>query len=203
MNLSFILGFVVALAVLFAVAMIAMPDLFAKTDHEVLRWFNAAHAVLLNINSKNFNIYAGWLPNAKNKQIEINSLSKYWDIEDRNTLLTTVDWLVKEGHNAKYERNHTDDIVAWDLSRALSIIASGYVAGYVSKPEALDYSLPIAKFAQEKFKSWDDFMASYLRGFEYWSGNSAKPRWEIYERLRKLPKGPYSLDWNLNLSKVW
>lgn len=101
-------------------------------------------------------------------------------------------------------------ISAWDKSRAMSILAYGYLAGYYTYEEAMDKSLEIGQQIQTAFGSWDDFMNSYFMGYTYWSAedpenpsSQAAERKKLYEDLKEKTSSPYKLDWNLTLEKSW
>ncbi len=102
-----------------------------------------------------------------------------------------------------YEEAGADAVSAWDYSRAISVLADGYVAGYYTKEEALDRSLEIAGVMQGIYGSWDAFADSYLRGYEYAAEESSRERKGIYETLKAAEDSVYLLDWNLALEKSW
>ena len=101
-------------------------------------------------------------------------------------------------------------IAAWDLSRVGTIMSFGYAAGYCTYEEAMDKILEAAEKSQELFDSWEDFNKSYLYGYSYWAGeslddpeNSAAERAELVSSLEAQANGPFSLDWNMELTKEW
>lgn len=102
-----------------------------------------------------------------------------------------------------YAEYGAEAIDAWDYVRAISLYGWYYIAGYYEKEEALDASLEVAKILQSKYSSWDEMMASYLRGYEYWAGESSEERQKIYESLKAEKNSPYNLNWNLELKKDW
>ena len=94
-------------------------------------------------------------------------------------------------------------IDGWDYARALSLLGWYYIAGFYTESEALDKALEIAQELQGKFSSWDELTESYMRGYEYWSEDSADPRREVYQELKELDDGPYQIPWDLTLEKSW
>ena len=57
---------------------------------------------------------------------------------------------------------------------------------------------------QPQFESWDDFIASYLRGYEYWSGESSAERQAVYEDIKRQGiVSPYQVDFKMQLEKTW
>lgn len=56
---------------------------------------------------------------------------------------------------------------------------------------------------QPLFESWYDLMDSYLRGYEYWAGESSEERRAIYEELKTRDDNPYQIDVKLELIKTW
>lgn len=110
----------------------------------------------------------------------------------------------------KDRKSKSEPIIAWDLTRAIYLCHAGYIADYFEYTEALDMALEIALVLQSKFDSWDQMFESYLDGYQYWSNELATDtstdayrRVKIYERLKTIEDSPYSLDWNLELKKVW
>lgn len=104
---------------------------------------------------------------------------------------------------AYYEQYGENAIDAWDYSRAISLAAFYYHAGYYTEQEALDKSLEIAQIMQPLYSSWDEAMNSYLLGYEYWSEESAEERRAIYEELKAEENSLYNIDWKLAFEKTW
>lgn len=102
-----------------------------------------------------------------------------------------------------YEKYGSDAIIGWDYCRALNLTGLYYLAGYYSEQEALDHSLEIAQTAQGLFESWDDLVASYLRGYEYWAEKSSDERRVLYEEIRNRVDNPYQVDFKTKLEKTW
>ncbi len=96
-------------------------------------------------------------------------------------------------------RGETGGIAGWDYSRALSLLSSGYL----SKEDALNRSLDIARRVQKEFDSWDNFMASYFTGYEYWSDDEGGQRQRVYMALKGKPDSLYKLPWQLELKRAW
>lgn len=174
-----------------------------KPDSDVIRWINATHAVLTSVNNKNFQVFGGALPNDKKlRKCEINVLRQWWDIDGKKSLDDMVAWLENGGHRAEYDGN-AKEVAAWDYSRALSLLSSGYLAGYLEREEALSRSLILAKRCQEEYASWDEFMDAYFKGYELWSNQGSGQRRKVYANIKSLPNSPYRLDWNMDLHKDW
>lgn len=188
-------GWIIAKAVL-------NKQMFAKPDPDVIRWFNATHGILTTINNKNMQIYSGIAHTNKFRRIERIGLLEYWDIKDRASMDETVNWLMDAGHRAEYQ-GEPKEVAAWDYSRAMSVLSSCYLAGYIEREEALNRSLEIAKIIQSEYISWDAFMESYFKGFALWSQDSDEFRRKVYTTMKQKPNSPYSLPWNLELKKVW
>ena len=109
-----------------------------------------------------------------------------------------------------YNQFGENAIAGWDLSRAMQMCAWYYLAGYYTYEEAMDASLEIATRLQSTFGSWDEMMQSYLYGFQYWAEDDMEnpdsdsyERREIYNTLKEMPNGPFSVDWNLTFQKDW
>lgn len=124
-----------------------------------------------------------------------------FDEEEQIMILAIYDAKAAYGENA---------IAGWDLSRAMSLMGWGYLAGYYTYEEAMDKSLETAQMIQQTFGSWDDFFNSYFLGYSYWSEqdledptSKAYERRAVYEELKADPVGVYSVDWNTALTKEW
>lgn len=101
-------------------------------------------------------------------------------------------------------------IAAWDLSRIGTIMGFGYASGYCTYEEAMDKMLEAAEKSQELFDSWEDFNQSYLYGYSYWAeeslddpDSSAAERAELVSGMEAQSNGPFSMDWNTELTKEW
>lgn len=104
---------------------------------------------------------------------------------------------------AMYEEFGAGAIDGWDYCRAMNLMSFYYLAGYYTEQEALDKSLEIAQTMQPLFTSWDDLIASYLRGYEYWAEESSGERQAIYDDLKTRDDNPYAVDYNMTLEKTW
>ena len=102
-----------------------------------------------------------------------------------------------------YEQYGDKAIAGWDYCRALNLMSFYYLAGYYSEEEALDKSLEIAQMVQPLFESWDDLIASYMRGYEYWAEESSAERQAIYEDIKSREDNPYRIDFKTDLQKTW
>ncbi len=59
------------------------------------------------------------------------------------------------------------------LVRVSSLAQWGYLAGYVTYPEALALVEPAAQKVCETYGSWDEAQGAYLAGYCKWAGLSA------------------------------
>ena len=117
--------------------------------------------------------------------------------EELMFVLGMYDAVSKYGDNA---------ILAWDLARAMQVTTWSYKAGYYSYDEAVNKNIEIAKRLQATYDSWDDMMASYLYGYQYWSEEDAEDpssetyiRGQVYEKLKQDQESPYQLDFKMPL----
>lgn len=104
---------------------------------------------------------------------------------------------------AYYEEIGPDAIDGWDYSEAMLLLRMSYAAGYYTKEEALERSLNIANEMQERFSSWDEYMESVLRGYEYHTYEKTDKYRQSYERVRYQDNSPYDIDWDLELERTW
>lgn len=108
-------------------------------------------------------------------------------------------------------------MAAWDLCRVNQLYADYYFCGYMSYEEAMDASLANSLNLQKLYGSWEEMVEAYLLGYQFWQGepvtNAAdygfdydsptEERRHYYEMLQEIEDGPYTLDWNMELTKSW
>ena len=110
-----------------------------------------------------------------------------------------------------YQEGEDEEVIAaWDLVRINQLYGDFYVCGYMTYEEAMDASLENSLILQEMYPSWDEMMASYLLGYEFWQSDPmldedspTAQRYAAYETLTEMENGPYSLDWDMELKKEW
>lgn len=221
---------------------------FTSEMTDTIRWFNAAYAVLTDLNGWDYNLFGGLPANEESAGVEQQLLKEWWDVTDKASADSTLDWILTEGHRSDFKANMETlasdgfaDVAAedrvsvlvdtygqgeedaqifanafdmytnygetaidgWDYCRALSLMGYYYLAGYYTEQEALDKSLEIAQTMQPLFGSWDELMDSYLRGYEYWNGESSDERRSVYEDIKTRDDSPYAVDYNTSLTKTW
>ena len=108
------------------------------------------------------------------------------------------------------EGEDEESIAAWDLIRINQLYGDFYVCGYMTYEEAMEASLENSLILQEMYSSWDEMMASYLLGYEFWQSDPmidddspTAQRYACYETLTEMEDGPYTLDWDMELKKEW
>lgn len=86
-------------------------------------------------------------------------------------------------------------ILCWDLFRMSNLAQWGYLAGYVTYPEALALVEPAARLLKENFSSWDEAYENYLDGYNWWARNNVldqdiwmTERGQAYLELKKDPE---------------
>ncbi len=174
-------------------------------NNSTVQWFNATYALLTRSNSANIRAVGGSTKNADLLQdggssdawyadTIRNTLATSWGVTDRATADLVLEQLISSG-------NSTGS--AWDYSRAMSNLGYYYIAGYYSIEETLDKSLEVAKVIQTRFHSWDEFNESYLAGYSAWSGTDGAERRQAWTNLKGSAFNPFTLDWNLPLTKTW
>lgn len=97
-------------------------------------------------------------------------------------------------------------LFGWDYSRYICLCRWGYLAGYLSEEEAWQKIIPVARFIQSKFDSWQDLGQNYLIGRHFWSYEDTKLWGYQYEdaclRLLDMPSSPWNkLPWNVDLTE--
>lgn len=109
-----------------------------------------------------------------------------------------------------YQKLGEKAIDGWDYSRALQVLGDCYQCGYISLEECLDLSLPVAREYQAAYDNWDEAAMSYLYGYQFWqSGQESydeyeiEARWNVYEELKDMENGPYSVPYDTELENTW
>lgn len=181
-----------------------------------LRFVNGTFAIMTIMNSGHYKIFAGQFQNSKSKAASRQLLKDWWSITDKQSGLKAVEDLSLGMHDTEYlegveEYNDSEEneIPGWNLSRANEVLSRLYLAGYIDKDSYIHNAITVSKQIQETFTSWDDFISSYMYGYQQWSGDdptidSKKPHnYQQRERVIKLMKhdtnSPLYLDWNTTL----
>lgn len=220
-----------------------------ETKKDTLRWFNATHGIIMELNGEDIEIYGGVEKNDETIESTLDILMQWWDIYDYESAEDKLNWLLEDGGDSEgfvnimemlendgiaetvieervdlilafyditeetatvlansygyYEEFGADAIIGWDLSRAQAILGWLYVADIYTEEECYDNALEVARMIQYKFDSWDEFVASYLRGYEYWAEESSAQRLAIYEKLKAMEDSVYDLKFDSFLEKIW
>ena len=95
-----------------------------------------------------------------------------------------------------YKKWGDKGIVAWDLFRMGSLVQWGYLAGYVTYPEALALLEPAANRLKENFSTWDKAVENYVDGYNWWARKNVlgqdtwqTERGKIYKELKSTDIG--------------
>ncbi|MDE7444951.1 MAG: DUF1266 domain-containing protein [Lachnospiraceae bacterium] len=90
----------------------------AASMDDVLRWFNATCAILIQNNGWDYNIYGGLVDNETNQATVQQFLVDYWAITDRSTAEKTLKMLEEEGHGPEFanEMTYLKELGIEDLS---------------------------------------------------------------------------------------
>jgi nitrous oxidase accessory protein NosD len=124
----------------------------------------------------------------------------------------------KDSEHALYRlfmaRNHSNmfqsgKMLAWDMTRAVSVIRRAYTAGYIDEAEAWRFleglELP-KKIKQTYGGSWEDYGKHYLAGRNYWSkesSNEADSRMRFgYLVLSEMKYSPWNRYKNMEYEAV-
>lgn len=107
-----------------------------------------------------------------------------------------------------YQKYGENGIDGWDYCRALQILGDCYQAEYINLEECLDLSLPIVQELQKTYENWDGVAESYLYGYSFWKGErtddyDSQKRWEVYEELKNMESGPYTVPYDTKLENTW
>lgn len=84
-------------------------------------------------------------------------------------------------------------IECWDFFRMSNLAQWGYVAGYVTYPEALALVEPAARALKADFSSWEQAYENYLDGYNWWARNDLQGQ-DIWETERGVKYRELSQD---------
>ncbi len=101
----------------------------------------------------------------------IETLSNYWDISDKKSLIETLDGLLNEPYEYK----------AWDYARLVNNAAIGYGAGYLTEAEAQTYVDATLIKAQAAYPNWEAYFNDFNAGRKAW--NPSSPDLNEFSRL--------------------
>jgi len=186
---------------------------------ETIKWFVACCSVHHLVNEKNPYIYGGEHKVPERVKCQRDSLRKWWDFKNRDDLLDMLRLLLDGRTMMQYKDSEENSALilnmercfwAWDLQRMVLLGAEGYASEYLSWEESLDWSLIAGQKLQGLFQTWDDFMVNYLRGYSVWAeedlddeDTDAYERKHVYEHYKQMPRNPWSIPWDLPLTKEW
>lgn len=123
----------------------------------------------------------GWERTTLQQRLARYVLDDPWEVKNKAQLLETAEHLVTTGEQLRD---------GWQLGRATMVLGFGYIAGYLTRRELLEYSLPAGEAIQRTFSGWEGLHESYLESYERWAKGyrkSRRMRREAYERLKREP----------------
>jgi hypothetical protein len=203
-----------------------------KETPDTVKWFNACNAIVYTSSGVDIEIFGGTFITPESIVSQKKVLYDSWEINGPRELMAILpslyqgravaDYREEIENLARLERDRREFIVsidktcgeqgiwAWDLQRLILLSSLGYICGYIRYETALECCLAAGEKLQSLFSSWDDFAQSYIMGYSYWSDEDpddedeeAYERRQIYEKLKKLPHGPFHLAWNYPLTREW
>ena len=178
-----------------ALPMGAMLAYLNQGDYRIFGLYNRAHSTILpttgGIAPPGGGDYERVLPYERCRL----TLSESWDVNSREELIYTVCAMTLHGHNEDFLEEAASagadgttrrisarwgerGILCWDLFRMSNLVQWGYVAGYITYPEALALLEPAAALLSGNFSSWDEAYENYLDGYIWWSGDDAEDAWD-------------------------
>ena len=159
------------------------------------RWLLASYAPYIAADPYlhgDFDHTGGWERTTLQERIAKSILRDPWDVTSKEELLDTVEHLMTTGQLSRD---------GWQLGRATMVLGLGYIAGYLTRRELLQSSLPVGEAIQKVFGSWQELHKSYLKSYESWAkgAKSRGLRRRAYEELLKDPASllntvPFRLD---------
>lgn len=169
------------------------------------RWILGTYAMWSEATGGNWRYIAGSAEKNKKEAASMRvMLRRDWEAPDKVALLDMVNMLTAL-YKEECEQKDIES-AAWDLCRACQILGMGYVGGYIERNEMVQESVKVGKIMQKYFHSWEELYNSYVKGYAEWrkdAGEDAdkdiQARESLCLKLRTMPDGPCTVDWNLAL----
>lgn len=168
--------------------------------NEVEQWVTSTYALWSEYCGGSRKYIGGYRKNRANASMMRGVLRRDWLISDHDEGVEMVDYLLNE----KSHTGEAEQTAAWDYCRTCQLAGMFYVAGYMERQEMMELSVKAARIMQQNYRSWDELILSYIKGYTRWrkeeGGNAEeeiRERNELYQKLKSIPDGPYSLPWKL------
>jgi len=110
--------------------------------------------------------------------------------------------LLKSIHFSRRHRARigTRSLLAWDMTRLVTLAGFGFVLQWISEGEAWSYALAAAQAVQSRYASWEELGQHHLLGREYWAGEWVAHHARAFRSLLDDPSSPWrALLWNTDL----
>ena len=186
---------------------------------ETIKWFVGCCFIVRVSSQVNPYIFSGERTVPVITRSARDNLYESWGFSDRGDLLEMLPLLL-EGYSIQKNQDTESNSAlrkkmercywAWDLQRVIWLCSLGCFCGYLSLEEALDWSLLAGQELQKRFRSWDDFLEKYLQGYSNWAEedvedeeSEAYERKQIYDFYMRAPNSPWSVRWDMELTKEW
>ena len=156
------------------------------------KWIAATYAMWSEYNRGSWKRLGGFLKNGADASMMRGVLKRDWEISGIEDGMEEVEVLID---TETHDENETD---AWDYCRAAQLLGMFYISGYMTSEEMMNKAHEVAEVIKANYNSWEELCQSYIAGYAQWveDENAVGQRKAIYERLKNIPDGPYSVDWN-------
>lgn len=163
-------------------------------QNDAEKWTVAVYALWSEYCGGSYKYFGGYEKTSANERMLKKVLKDDWLISNKQGVIKMVDYLLDEKNNSGDQAEEA----AFSYGCAGNIAARGYLCGYLTREEMLQQAARIATVIREHYHSWDEYVQQYIIGLGTGSNVSEKQEEfrKNYERLRAMPKGPYSVDWN-------
>jgi hypothetical protein len=128
-------------------------------------------------------------------EIEINGSSL------KEKFKTSMTWFSALAY-ADIDARQVNNLSAWDISRFIYISRDACELGWISEVEYFELTAPAAKFAQDSYASWKDFLDAHFVAAMLWNFDVERHKdfKACHARLLSDPISPMLvLPWNLHL----
>lgn len=100
----------------------------------------------------------------------------------------------------EFDDDYEVDTTAFDYACACNMCGRMFIAGYLTREEAISYATEAAKKIQELYNSWEEYFQAYIIGAA--GGSNVKdimPFAAAYQKVLSSPNNSFGLDWNTPL----
>lgn len=142
---------------------------------DTVRWVNASYAILTELNGNDYTKFGGMSTNALNKQMSIAMLEQQWEVNDRESADSTLEWLLEEGHRVSFAEDGkylAEDMEMDKLEEEDYLPYIMYISDFNEEDaqQLVNFYVMYKEYGEHAIDAWDYCRALSLLGFYYVAG---------------------------------